>query len=191
MRKLIYYIGATIDGYISGPNGEIDFFPLSDELIDLIRSEYPETIPTHLRRQMNLDMPNRRYDTVVMGRHTYEPALEVGITSPYAHLRQYVVSSSLKVDPDSGVELIRENPLDAVARMKQEPGLDIWLAGGGTLAGALLPQIDELIVKRYPVIAGGGIPMFLQGYAPRPFAAAESKTLSDGTTVSRYFRKDS
>ena len=190
MRRLIYYVGASLDGYISGPNGEVDFFPVSEVLLGFIRSEYPETIPTHLRAQMGFDAPNRRFDAVVMGRRTYDPALEVGVISPYAHLRQYVVSSTLEETAGSGVDLIRDDPLAAVARMKQEQGLDIWLAGGGTLAGALLPQIDELVVKRYPVVAGGGVPTFAAAFSPQAFAVAESRAIGDGTTVTTYVRVD-
>ncbi|MFG3013690.1 hypothetical protein ACGFZB_25230 [Streptomyces cinerochromogenes] len=39
-------------------------------------------------------------------------------------------------------------------------GLDIWLCGGGRLAGTLWPEIDELLIKTYPVVAGTGIPVW-------------------------------
>ena len=41
MRKLVYYIGATLDGYIAGPGGEVDFFPLSDEMAAWIKTSFP------------------------------------------------------------------------------------------------------------------------------------------------------
>ena len=78
MRKLVYYIGATLDGYIAGPGGEIDFFPLSEEMLAWIGSSFPETIPTHLREHVGLgSATNRAFDTVVMGRATYEPVTDV------------------------------------------------------------------------------------------------------------------
>lgn len=95
-------------------------------------------------------MPNKGFDTLVIGLGTYQPALDVGISSPYAHLRQYVVSSTLEKIDDPSVELVSGDPIALVRGLKAEPsGQDIYLAGGGKLAGALLPEIDELIIKWY------------------------------------------
>src|SRR5919112_1317854 len=48
MRKLIYYVGMSIDGRIAGPDGSIEFFPLA-EVMGWIAEEYPETLPAHVR----------------------------------------------------------------------------------------------------------------------------------------------
>jgi hypothetical protein len=50
--------------------------------MDFIRVEYPETLPTAFRATLGIAAPNRRFDAVVMGRGTYDPALKEGITSP-------------------------------------------------------------------------------------------------------------
>ncbi|MDJ0110653.1 dihydrofolate reductase family protein, partial [Rhodococcus erythropolis] len=153
MRKLVYYVGASLDGYIAGPDGEFDFFPVSEQITAWICDRYPETVPTHVRPALGIeDAPNRTFDTVVMGRGSYEPGLSLGVTSPFAHLRQFVVSSTLPDAEDPAVTIVRTDPRAVVRSLKEEEGQDIWLCGGGTLAGELLPEIDELIVKRYPVV---------------------------------------
>ncbi|WP_067794050.1 dihydrofolate reductase family protein [Actinomadura formosensis] len=189
MRKLVYYVGVSIDGYIAGPGGEFDFYPLGDDMAAWINERYPETIPTHVRPHFGLEgAPNKRFDTLVMGLGTYRPALDINVTSPYAHLRQYVVSTTLDEIADPGVELVRE-PLDVVRELKAEDGdMDIWLAGGGRLAGALLPEIDELIVKSYPVVAGDGISAFSGGFRPTRFAPAERKPFGNGAQVTWFTR---
>lgn len=48
MRKLVYYAAVSLDGYIAGPDGEFDFYPMSDDM-SWIRERYPESIPTELR----------------------------------------------------------------------------------------------------------------------------------------------
>ncbi|MGW6912755.1 dihydrofolate reductase family protein [Kitasatospora sp. NPDC054939] len=196
MRKLVYYIAVTLDGRIAGPDGEYGFFPQGDErqaaaYAGWTNARYPETVPTPVRAAVGLaDAPNRQFDTVVMGLGTYRPALDAGITSPYAHLRQYVVSSTLAPDHDPAVTVIAADPLTAVRALKQEEGgLDIWLCGGGRLAGTLLPEIDELIVKSYPVVAGSGIPAFDGGFDPTVFAVAERTAFANDVTLTRLFRR--
>ncbi|RKT56466.1 dihydrofolate reductase family protein [Saccharothrix australiensis] len=189
MRKLVYFIAVSIDGVIAGPAGEADFYPYAPDMTDHLRSEYPETMPTHVRPHIGMaaDVPNRRYDTVIMGRGTYQPALDEGVASPYAHLRQYVVSRSLTGVADPAVTLVPGDPSALARRLKaEEGGLDVWLCGGADLAGQLLPEIDELVVKRYPVVAGGGLPMFSGAFGPRDFTPVETLTFSHGGTITTY-----
>ncbi|MBF6128964.1 dihydrofolate reductase family protein [Nocardia brasiliensis] len=190
MRKLVYYVAVSLDGYIAGPAGEYDFYPQSDEMGRWLNAEYPEFVPTGLRAQvgMALDQPNTRCDTVLMGRRSYEPGLAMGMTSPYAHLKQYVVSSTLGRIDDPAVELVESDPLALVQRLKKEEGGDIWLCGGGNLAAQLLSELDELIIKSYPVIAGSGISAFAGEFGPTLFTPARRKEFDNGAQVSWFTR---
>lgn len=123
-----------------------------------------------------------------MGRGTYAPGLAVGLTSPYAHLRQIVVSRTLGAGPDPAVEVTAEDPVALVRRLKQQDGLDIWLCGGADLAGQLLPEIDELIIKQYPVVVGSGIPLFRAEFEPRAFTLTDSRVFERGNVVLTYAR---
>ena len=119
----------------------------------------------------------------------YTPALEAGITSPYAHLDQYVVCTTLPTGPDPHVRVGAEDPVELVRRLKAEPGVGIWLAGGARLAGALLPEIDQLVLKRYPIVLGAGIPVIAASQAhPQAFTATDERALGDGTTITTYTR---
>jgi len=188
MRKLCYYVATTIDGFIAGPEGQFDFFPLEPDLMAAINAELPETVPTQFRAAVGLtDAPNLRFDTVVMGRGTYEPALKEGITSPYAHLRQYVFSRTL-TGPDPEVEIVSSDPVAFVRDLKRQEGLDIWLCGGASLAGQLRSEIDELVVKRYPVVIGAGIPMFAGPFDPARFAVTDTRPFESGAAVMTYTR---
>ncbi|MFD0558126.1 dihydrofolate reductase [Stackebrandtia endophytica] len=184
MRKLVYYIAVSLDGYIAGPDAEVDFYPTSEDMIDWINARYPETVPGNIRPLAGLvGQPNRAFDTVLMGRGTYELVLDLPM-SPYDHLRQYLVSSTLDVD-DPAVTVIKEDPIGLVRRLKQEDSAqDIWLCGGGRLAGALLPEIDELIIKSYPVIAGTGVPMVSGDFDPTGFTLTDRVFFDNGAQVS-------
>lgn len=184
MRKLVYYVGASLDGYIAGPGGEFDFLPVSEQITAWICDRYPETVPTHVRPALGIeDAPNKTFDTVVMGRGSYEPGLAAGVKSPFAHLRQFVVSTTIPDAEDPPVTIVRAHPLGVVRSLKEEEGQDIWLCGGGTLAGELLPEIDELIIKRYPVVAGAGIPMIRGNFEPTPFTPTTTESLDDGASI--------
>ncbi|MEU4350652.1 dihydrofolate reductase family protein [Streptomyces sp. NPDC023838] len=190
MRKLSYYIALTIDGFIAAPDGSYDFYPLSDEVHGFIATDFPETMPTPGRRALGIDeTPNRRYDTVLMGRGTYEPGLKGGFASPYAHLRQIVFSRSLRESPDPAVEVVSGDPVPFVRALKQEEGADIYLCGGADLAGQLIDEIDELVIKSYPVVAGAGIPLFRTEFSPRSFVPTDSRSFENGTVVTTYTRK--
>ncbi|MBO3675267.1 dihydrofolate reductase family protein [Streptomyces sp. NEAU-YJ-81] len=197
MRKLVYYVAVTLDGRIAGPGGEYDFFPGGDEQQSAAYSAwtntlFPETVPTAHRAMVGLtDAPNRHFDTVIMGLGTYRPALDAGIGSPYAHLRQYVVSSTLKPDIDPAVTVVPGDPLALVRELKREEGagLDVWLCGGGKLAGALLPEVDELVIKNYPVVAGAGVPAFDGAFDPTVFDVAERTAFPNGVTLTHLTRR--
>jgi len=190
MRKLVYFVASTLDGFIAAPDGDWSFFPFSAEsdLARLIRAEFPETLPTALRQALGFDdAPNRRFDTVVMGRATYEPALKQGITSPYAHLRQVVYSRTLLPD-DPTVDIVPTDPVAHVRDLKAQAGADIWLCGGGQLAGTLWDEIDELIVKLNPVAAGEGIPLAQRAFAPTALTLRSARPTEDGVVLLHYTR---
>ncbi|MEV0357434.1 dihydrofolate reductase family protein [Nocardia sp. NPDC050697] len=186
MRKLVYYVAVTLDGYIAGPGGEFDFFPVSAEQGAALNADYPEFVPTAYRGRAGIaeDEPNARFDTVLMGRRTYE----VGGINPYAHLTQYVVSTTLGADPDPAVRVIADDPAAFVRERKVEPGGDLWLCGGGALAAALLPEIDELILETYPVVAGAGVPMIAGGFRPGLFRAVRRREFDNGALVGWFTR---
>ena len=189
MRNLTYFISLSIDGFIAGPNDEVDFYQGSDDYMRWMTTEYADALPGHVRAHFGVgEAPLTRFDTIVMGRRTYDPALSVGITSPYPHLRQFVVSRSLH-DPDPDVEIVDDDPLEAVRRLKSEGGaLGIYLAGGGSLAGQLLPEIDELVIKRYPVVAGAGLSAFGPHFTPTAFALVDVRSFDGGNVVESYVR---
>ncbi|WP_322741021.1 dihydrofolate reductase family protein [Streptomyces hygroscopicus] len=96
--------------------------------------------------------------------------------------RHYVFSRSLRESLDAGVEVVSTDPAAKVRELKTQEGKGIWLVGGGELAGALYPEIDELVLKVNPVTVGVGIPLFA-GKAeggPRAFTLTGHTVLSSG-----------
>lgn len=159
MRKLVYYVASSLDGFIAAPDGDTSAFPVSPDLLAAVFTRLPETCPHHLRAALGVSGEPKRFDTVLMGYRTHAPALESGLASAYPHLRQIVVTHR-DLPADSTVEAWSGDLADRIEALKSEPGDDIWLCGGGDLAGQLSDHIDELQIKLNPVTLGKGIPLF-------------------------------
>ncbi|MEU0956004.1 dihydrofolate reductase family protein [Streptomyces niveus] len=191
MRKLSYFIAASIDGFIGDPSGEAAFFTryVDEEYLDFLKDEYPETLPTHGRRPLGLDhLENKRFDTVIQGRRSYDLALKAGVTSPYAHMRQLVASRTL-TSPDPAVEIVSGDVAARIRELKREDGLGIYLCGGANLAAQLIEEVDELVIKSYPLILGTGMPMFGTEFAFTEFELQSHRAFGNGAVVRTYGRK--
>ncbi|MGJ5820256.1 dihydrofolate reductase family protein [Paludibaculum fermentans] len=185
-RHLVYYVACTLDSFIASIDGSFDCFLFQGEHCPDLFKDYPETFPAHIRPALGISDQARRFDTVLMGRNTYEVGLREGITNPYAPLRQYVFSRSMTSSPDPAVHLHPKDPLALVRRLKAEDGKDIWLCGGSKLASALAPEIDELILKINPVLLGSGIPLFDTLPAALSTLLLEHKVYPNGFILARY-----
>ncbi|GAA0308525.1 dihydrofolate reductase family protein [Streptomyces polychromogenes] len=190
MRKLTYFVATTVDGFIGAPDGDADFMYayVDQEFLGHLIAEYPETIAAAGRAHLGLaDVAPKRFDAVIMGRGTYEPGLKAGMTSPYGHFReQYVVSRSLTEAPAGDVRLISGDIAAHVRELKARDGLGIWLCGGADLAAQLADEIDEYVVKTYPVVAGTGMPMSRTGFGVRELELTGCTAFGGGQVVTSY-----
>lgn len=193
MRKLTYLIACSIDGFIGDPDGDASaMYPfVTGEFAEYMTSEHPDTNPVHVRRLIGTeDAPLKEFDTIIQGRGSYDEALKEGITSPYPHLREYVASRSLAESPDPHVEIIADDLVGKVRELKAEDSeFGIYLCGGAQLAGELLDEVDELVIKTYPVVFGTGMPMFGSGFSVTEFELDGVRAFDNGVVVRTYSRK--
>lgn len=185
MRELVYYVAASIDGFIADADGRFDAFLVEGDHSPVIFDEFSDALPVHALDALGIRPSGAVFDTVIMGWNTLRPALDAGIPSPYPHLRQIVASRHAR-DHDPSITLT-DDPGGEVERLKREPGRDIWLCGGGDLAGALLPWIDRLVIKRNPVVFGSGVPLFGGGTgAVRAFERVSLRPFDSGVVVEEW-----
>lgn len=140
MKRVRYSVAMSLDGYLAGPKGEIDWI-----------THDPDVDFAGLAGQ---------FDTMVMGRKTYEFARSLGRSVRMPGITPWVLSRTLEQTrcPDATVSA---DAADTVARLKREPGKDIWLFGGGLLFRSLLDSglVDVIDVAIMPVLLGSGIPL--------------------------------
>lgn len=185
MRELVYYLAVSIDGFIADAEGGTDAFLVDGDHGSVVFDEYADALPGHVHAALGTAPPKTRFDTVIMGWNTLVPALDAGIASPYPHLRQIVASRRGRAH-DPAITLT-DDPMGTVRSLKREPGLDIWLCGGGEVAAALLGEIDRLVLKRNPVVFGSGIGLFAGApSSPREFEATRTRPFDSGVVVEEY-----
>lgn len=187
MRRLVYLVAVTLDGFIAGPDGGdpsgSDFLPVTPDLVEHLVASWPETLPGPARDALGISGAGQHFDTVVEGRGSYDLGLAAGLTDAYPHLRHVVVSRSLAARTDLPVEIVAGDPVQRVRDLKAEDGLDIWLVGGGTLAHALLPEIDRLVLKVNPSVIGDGVRLFSGPFAHARFEHVDQVDLPGGVRV--------
>ncbi|CAM05764.1 dihydrofolate reductase [Saccharopolyspora erythraea NRRL 2338] len=194
MRKLTYLVAATLDGFIAGPDATdptgSGIFTMEGDHMAALLDEYPDIVPVQAREALGLaSTPNKHFDTVVEGRVSYEGGLAAGIPNAYPHLRHLVFTRTMTESPDPGVEIVSSDPVEVVRELKREAGQGIWLVGGGSLAAALRPEIDELVIKLHPVTVGNGIRMFEGDFDPAQFRLTRSQTFESGVLHLTYERR--
>ena len=154
MRKVKYFVANSLDNFIARPDGGVEW--LFNDGTDYGMAEFFRSI-----------------DCMLLGRKTYEVA--IGHNQPQRKSRtakkkasfsggmqSFVFSRTLKAGPADDFKVVSENAGAFVRQLKSEPGKDIWLMGGGELAGSLLTEgvVDELRLNIHPVLLGQGIPLF-------------------------------
>jgi dihydrofolate reductase len=88
MRQLKYYVACTVDRFIAHPDGTHDGFLMEGEHFTDLITTFPETFPAQFRDILGISGENKCFDTVLMGRKTYEVGLKVGIGNPYPQMQR-------------------------------------------------------------------------------------------------------
>lgn len=189
MQELVYYVACSVDGFIAHADGSHGGFSQDMSYLTALFSTFPETVPFHLREVMGISGANKQFDTVLMGRKTYEIGLKEGVSNPYPHLKQYLFSRSIKESPHPDIVLVVERVTELVKQLKQENGKDIWLCGGATLATTLFAEklIDRLILKLNPFLMGDGIPLF-SGIIDQTALDLTDKKVYDNGVLQLHYR---
>jgi dihydrofolate reductase len=156
MRTITYGGAVSLDGFLAGAGGAIDWLYFSKD-VQQVMADYWKKI-----------------DTILMGRKTYEvAAAQAGATAKRTKkakrrapsteaMRTYVFSRTLKAIDEPGMELVAGDAVAFVRNLKRKPGKEICLMGGGELATSLLGAglVDEVCLNIHPILLGSGIPTF-------------------------------
>lgn len=134
-------------------------------------------------------------NTLLLGRKTWQThaqAFEPAVGDPFAdllnNLRKYVVSTTLKsADAWRNSTIIRENVVEAVRKLKEQPGKDIHVDGSSVLVHTLAQAdlVDEYQLLVFPIVLGSGKKVFPDGFYA-PLKLVETKSFPSGVMLMRY-----
>lgn len=154
MRPVRYSVAMSLDGYIADPTGGYDWIVMDPDI--------------------DFGALFKNFDTLLMGRKTYEMARAQGGGPAMRGMKSYVFSRTL-LQEDCPRVTVSADPKETVTALKQRQGKDIWLFGGGGLFQSLLALelVDAVQVAIIPVLLGGGVPVL-----PSPATRAELRLTS-------------
>ena len=170
MRKVTYCVAVSLDGYIAGPGGSLDWLRWSDDAAAISGDGW------------------KGVDAILMGRKTYEFAAKSGGGGGGpSSIGSYIFSRTMTEAPD-GAELVSEDAAGFVAALKRKPGGGIMLLGGGELASFLVEAglVDEIGMNVHPVLLGAGTPIFAPVTKTVELEFVEARAIAKGCVMLRY-----
>jgi len=181
MRKIIFQMMISVDGFFEGPNKELDWHNVDKEFND-ISIAFLDSV-----------------DTLIFGRITYElmasywPTSEANSDDPLVtermnNLQKIVFSKTLKKADWNNSKLLNGNAIEEIKKLKQLPGKDMAIFGSSNLVLGLLDYniIDEYRLIVSPVILGKGTSLF-NGLKDRVYLKLiESKVYNSGNVLLNY-----
>ena len=169
MRDVCYFVASSLDGFIAGPDGSIDWL-FTDG--DYGYSDFYRSV-----------------DCAVMGRKTFELSLTFS-EYPYAGKQAIVFTRRNLKPPHADVRIVHDAPDGFLAELKQQAGGRIWFVGGGELGGELVQAglIDELVLTIHPVSLGRGTPLFNPHDRRTPWSVQAVTTHRNGLVQIAYRR---
>ena len=142
MRRVRYHVACSLDGYIAAPDGGYDWIVVDPDI--------------------DFGAMFAQYDTLLMGRSTYELMKKNG--EVYPGMQTIVFSRTLRPEDHPDVTIVSDRIKEKIDELRAMPGKDIWVFGGGQLFRSLLELgcVDTIEPAIIPIVLGKGIPMFPQ-----------------------------
>ena len=183
MRRVTYSMGVSLDGYITGPDGEIVPAPPDEEIFRIVTDEI---------RQVGVHLMGRKlYETMLYWETVdHDPPLddsELEWAAVWQPLPKVVFSTTLSA-VRGNARLASAGLAEEIGRLRAEPGEGDIAIGGATLAAeaAALGLIDEYRVRVSPVLVGGGMPFFPKRERRVDLELVETSTFSSRVVYLRY-----
>ncbi len=187
MRKIILMMSVSVDGFIEGPNRELDWHMVDDEL----HSHFNEQLiamSAFLNGRVTYELMARFWPTADTNPSSTGPMVE--FARIWRDMPKIVFSRTLE-RADWNTTVVRDLVAEEIQELKAQPGGDLAL-GGADLAAAFMRHdlIDEYRLYVHPIVIGQGKPLFQPSDARIKLRLAETRAFGNGVVLLRYQRPD-
>ena len=160
MRKVISFMHVSLDGFVAGLNGELDWVKVDQEIFDYVGKRISEG-DTALYGRVTYQMMENYWPTA--GDKPAATRHDIEHSKWYSKVHKVVLSKTMKDARLTNTTIISDNLADSINEIKQQPGKDILLFGSPTATHSLiqLNLIDGYWLFVNPIILGQGIPLFV------------------------------
>jgi dihydrofolate reductase len=159
MRKIISFMHISLDGFVAGVNGELNWVKIDEEIFDHVGKRISEG-DTALYGRMTYQLMESYWPTA--GTKPTASKHDIEHSKWYNKVHKVVLSKTMKDTGLTNTEIISDNLPERINKIKQQPGKDILLFGSPTATHALIQQnlIDGYWLFVNPIVLGRGIPLF-------------------------------
>lgn len=185
MRNLIFFMHTSLDGYISGPKGEMDWIKLDDIMFDFITT-MTDQADAALYGRVTYEMMQSYWPTA--GEQPNATRHEKEHSAWYNRVPKIVLSTTLDETKLHNTRVIADLLSEEINTLKQQKGQNILIFGSPRASQSLLNQglVDEFWLFVNPVILGRGIPMFNHITGTTQLKLLGSKVFTSGVIALHY-----
>ncbi|GAB4044666.1 dihydrofolate reductase family protein [Spirosoma jeollabukense] len=185
MRKLVVFAHISLDGFAADSHGGLGFLSYNQELQEFA-DELVKTVGAPVYGKHTYQLMAGYWPTVLADPTASQPELDHARW--VEQIPKIVFSTTLPSADWHNTRLIKDNVVDEITQLKQQPGKDLVIFGSPSLAKSFLQLglIDEYKLTLHPVILGEGIPLFDSPSPMNKLRLLESKTLGSGVVTLHY-----
>ena len=185
MRNLIFFMHTSLDGFVAGPNGEMDWINLDEGMFDFVATMTAQA-DTALYGRVTYEMMQSYWPTA--GEQPNASKHDKEHSTWYNHVSKVVLSKTMQETGLHNTIVIGDQLSDNINKLKQQPGKNILIFGSPRASQSLLNEglIDEFWLFVNPIILGQGMPLFKDITGTTKLKLAESKTFACGVIALHY-----
>lgn len=185
MRKLVLFMHTSLDGFVAGPNGEMDWISVDDEIFENVGNE-TKAADTALYGRVTYQMMESYWPTA--GTQPNASKHDIEHSQWYSRVTKVVLSKTMNLNAQKNTIVLAQNIPDKINALKQKPGKDIIIFGSPSASHSLMSEslIDAYWLFINPILLGSGIPLFSNVANKTNLTLASSKVFKSGVIALHY-----
>jgi len=185
VRRLVLFMHASLDGFVAGPNGEMDWIDVNDEMFEYA-GQRTRDADTALYGRVTYQMMESYWPTA--GDQPTATKHDIEHSKWYNSVAKVVVSRTMKGTKLTNTRIVGDGVTGEILKLKQNAGKDIVMFGSPTVAHALMREnlIDDYWLFINPILLGEGIPLFKELKARAALGLVASHVFSSGVVCLHY-----